>query len=93
MSEKIKCNEIKQIRSCNLYCSIYMYTQKISDTYEHSVIVACRKHSNLLGYETFLSLVICTHQQFLTPHEHSMIALGEKKSNVMRHESSHLLYS
>ena len=72
---------------------IYMYTPKISDTYEHSTIVACQKHSDLLGYEAFRSLGICTHQQFLTPQEHSVIALGQKKSNVMQQKSSHLLYS
>ena len=68
-----------------------MYTQKISDTYEHSVIVACQKHSDLLGYETFQSLEICTHQQFLTPHEHSVIAPVQKKSDVMQQKSSHPL--
>ena len=66
-----------------------MYTQKISDAYEHSIIIACQKHSDLLRYETFRSLGICTHQQFLTPHEHSLITLGQKESDVMRQKSSH----
>ena len=57
-----------------------MYIPKFSDTYEHSIIIACQKHSDLLGYETFQSLGICTHKQFLTPREHSVIALGQKNS-------------
>ena len=60
-----------------------MYTQKISDTHEHSVIIACQKNSDFWGYETFQSLGTCAYQQFLTPHEHSELAQVQKNSNVL----------
>ena len=50
---------------------MYMYTPKISDTYEHSVITVCQKKSDVMGQKSWHLL----YSYFIEQHKYTLYLL------------------